>query len=85
MFFTRVGKVVAHLMLWPALAKLLLGFSIAYSTPDMESNSFWARRYLGAATSGEAINESQRAILIALAFGVLCEISARRKKPDEQE
>ena len=44
----------------------------------------FASRYLSAATTGEAISKAQLYILLAVALGVLCEISSKRNKPDEQ-
>lgn len=85
MFFTRVGKVFAHLMFWIAVIRLVVALGIAYGTPDMETNRAYSLRYLQVETSGASINKSIQNILIALALGVLCEISARRKKPDERE
>lgn len=84
MFFTRIGKIVAHLLLWLGVFRVGMGFVIAYGTPDMESNRLAARNYLAAATTGEAINEGMISILAAIALGVLCEISARRNASGEQ-
>lgn len=84
MFFTRVGKIVAHLIFWLGLLRVTIGFFVAFGTADMESNRIATSRYLGAGTSGEAINEGIIAILLAVALGVLCEISSKRAKPDEQ-
>lgn len=85
MFFTRVGKVLAHVMFWISVIRLVLALAIAYGTPDMETNRAYSLRYLQMETSGASINKSIQNILIALALGVLCEISAKRRKPDEQE
>lgn len=84
MFFTRIGKVIAHLMFWLATLRVATGFLVAFSTETMDDNRLAARRYLGAATSGEAIDEGMTSILLAVALGVLCEISSKRKKPEAQ-
>ena len=61
-----------------------MGFLGAFGSADIESNRAFASRYLSAATTGEAINEGMMYILLAVALGVLCEISSKRNKPDEQ-
>ena len=83
MFFTRIGKMIAHLMFWLGIARVALGFIGASGSADIESSRAFASRYLAAATTGEAINEGMMRILLAVALGVLCEISSQRNKPDE--
>ena len=78
MFFTKIGKVLAHLGFWLGTFRVGMGFLLAFGTPDMENNQAAARRFLGAATTGEAINEGMVAILVSVALGVLCEISAHK-------
>jgi hypothetical protein len=77
MFFTKIGKILAHLMFWLGLLRVAMGFLFALGAPDMESNRAAARHFLSAATTGEAINEGMIAILVGVAFGILAEISAR--------
>lgn len=84
MFFTRIGKVIAYLIFWLGIIRVGMGFSGAYGAADMESNRIFASRYLAASTTGEAINEGIMYILLAVALGVLCEISSKWNKPDEQ-
>ncbi|MBD9541732.1 hypothetical protein IB276_20005 [Ensifer sp. ENS04] len=84
MFFTRIGKIIAHLIFWLGLLRVAIGFFVAFGAADMESNRIAASRYLGAVTSGEAINEGMIGVLLAVALGVLCEISSQRAKPAEQ-
>lgn len=81
MFFTRIGKFIAHLLFWMALIRVGMGFLLAFGTPDMENNRAAARSLLGTATTGEAINEGMLGILVAVALGILCEISAKIVKP----
>ena len=78
MFFTRIGKFLAHLGFWTSLLSLFLGFYFAYIAADIEQNMAFAQRYLGTDTTGEAIDRASRYILLSIALGVLCEISARR-------
>lgn len=77
MFFTRIGKAIAHLIFWFSTFRVALGLVGAYLSPDQESNRAFAGRYLAAATTGEAINQGLTYILFALALGVLTEISSR--------
>jgi hypothetical protein len=84
MFFTRIGKVIAHLIFWLASIQVAIAFTGAFGTADMESNRAFASRYLSSATTGEAINKGMMYILLAVALGVLCEISSKRTKPDDQ-
>lgn len=84
MFFTRIGKVIAHLLFWLGLLRVATGFLVAFSAADVESNRAAAHRYLAAVSSGEAIDEGMKYILLAVALGVLCEISSKKARPDEQ-
>lgn len=84
MFFTRIGKVIAHLIFWLGLLRVAMGFFVAFGTADMETNRAAASHYLAAASSGEAITEGMMYILLAVGLGVLCEISSRRSKPEDQ-
>lgn len=84
MFFTRIGKVIAYLIFVLGILRVAMGFLGAFGSADIESNRAFASRYLSAATTGEAINEGMMYILLAVALGVLCEISSKRNKPDEQ-
>lgn len=79
MFFTRIGKIIAHIIFWAGVFRVGTGFFIAFGTADMESNALASRRYLAAATSGEAINEGGIGILLAVVIGVLCEINSKSK------
>lgn len=83
MFFTRIGKLLAHLAFWTNLLSLLLGFYFAYSAVDMEQNMLLSRQFLGTDTTGEAIDRASRNILLSIALGVLCEISTRRSSRPE--
>lgn len=78
MFFTTIGRVLAHLGFWLGTLRVGMGLFLAFGTPDMENNRAAAQRYLGTATSVEAINEGMVAILVSVALGVLCDISARK-------
>jgi NhaP-type Na+/H+ or K+/H+ antiporter len=77
MFFTRIGKVIAHLIFWGSIVRLASALFVALNTADMEGNQAAAARYLSAATSGDAMDEAVVGLLLGLALGVLCEISTR--------
>lgn len=81
MFFTRVGKVVAHVVFWLGLLRVASALLIAFTSPDMEANTAFSRRYLGTATTGEALSGNVFLyIFAAIILGVVCEISARQTK-----
>ena len=54
---------------------------LAFGTPDMENNRAADRSLRGTATTGEAINDGMLGILVTVALGILCEISAKIVKP----
>ncbi|MCM5558470.1 hypothetical protein [Pleomorphomonas sp. JP5] len=83
MFFTRVGKVIAYLGLALGFLRCAMGVFVGYASPDMESRVALSRRYFGSFTSGQAIDQGMKFIVIAVALGVLCEISARKSKAGE--
>lgn len=67
MIFIRLAQVVAWLGLFLGAARIALGFVVA-SSPEMQA------RYLGSATSGEAIDQGILWVVAAIAIGVLSEI-----------
>jgi hypothetical protein len=83
MFFTRIGKVIAHLIFWIGLVNVGLGILVGFNTDSLESNRAVAKLWLRASTSGEAIDKALMYMAFALALGVLCEISSRMNKADE--
>ena len=80
MFFTRIGKIIAHIIFWPSMLRLVHALSIAFFSPDKETTIALVRRYLGSGTVGEYIDKAAILILIAVALGILAEISANKKK-----
>lgn len=84
MFFTRIGKVVAHLIFWGSSIRLAFAFFIAFTSPDVDVNRAVATRYLGAATSGKAINQASIGLLLGLTLGVICEISSRKGRSEDR-
>ncbi|MEL7117115.1 MAG: hypothetical protein AAGP08_16290 [Pseudomonadota bacterium] len=83
MFFTRIGTVMAHLVFWLSVTRFAISLFVAFGTEDMEANRFFANRYLGAANSGEAMNEAAIGLGIAVALGILVEISKSLKANKE--
>ena len=75
MFFTRVGIFVASLMFVLGAIRTVFGVLIAFGTEDMENNRAASAMFLGAENSGEAIDQGIAALGMAIALGVLCEIS----------
>ena len=77
MFYTRLGKIIAGIGLVLGSLRVALGLRGAYVTDDPASNAAFAREYLAARNTDEAINEGMTYIHVAVTLGVLCEISAR--------
>lgn len=80
MFFTRVGKILAHIGFWLGLLRVGMGFLVASGALTFATGADPCeaeRRYLGTETSGQTIDQGVAMIVVAVALGVLCEISAR--------
>ena len=71
MFYTKIARLVLYIMLTLGILRFSMGLSIATGV-IVESEP---GRYLGTATSGEAIDKGLLYILIAIILGVLVEIS----------
>jgi hypothetical protein len=83
MFFTRIGKVIAHLIFWLGLLRIGSALFIAFTAADVETNAILSRRYLGTSTTGEALSDKVILYVVAaIALGVLCEVSAKQAKAD---
>ena len=74
MFFTSVARVVAVLMFIGGAFRLADGLYVA-SIDDAAQRAAYAARYLGHGSSGEAIDGGLNTLMMALALGVLVEIS----------
>lgn len=79
MFFTRIGTFLAYLVFGLGVIRTCIGFYIAISAENMDSNVFLAERYFAASNSGEVINTGVNYIGVAVFLGILCEISKSRK------
>ncbi|MBY5973680.1 hypothetical protein KUV28_15080 [Ferrimonas balearica] len=77
-----VGKIVAWLALALGVLRTAMGFFVA-SIDDPASRTAAASRYLGSATSGEAIDQGIKIFVFGLALGILVKIgrsmSARKE------
>ena len=71
MFYTHLAKIASAIILFLGTSRVLLGFIVISSDDSKQS----AALFLGRHTSGEAIDQGFFYILIALALGVLTEIS----------
>ena len=76
MLFTKLGRFAAWIMLLLGSSRLIMGFLVAWQFDDVESRAAATRRYIGSGTSGEAIEQGFIVILIAIAVGILVEISS---------
>lgn len=79
MDFTRTGRTFAHIFFWYGIIGVLFslyqGFTAFDYPDDMRAQSKWLTEQIGGAMS---------VAFMGLALGVLCEISAKKNKPDEQ-
>jgi hypothetical protein len=83
MFFTRIGKVLAHLVLWGSVLRIGMCLFIILSPMEMDAKEEVVRRYIGAGgleSLGPRINRAGMALIVAVSLGVLCEISARKQQ-----
>lgn len=70
MFFTRVGLIIAWLLVILGIARAAMGFYLANaSDPALIS------RYLGSHTTGEAIDRGILYVLMGVSIGIVAEIS----------
>jgi hypothetical protein len=75
MFFTKIGTTLAYIGFVLGVLRLGFGAYVAFGSADMASNSAASQRYLDSFNSGQAMDKGMVMILIAVAFGILCEIS----------
>lgn len=80
MFFTKLGRIVAWLIFGLSIFRVAFGLLLAFTADDPASA---AQRYLGKVNTGEAINEGIYVIGIAIALGILTEISSNLSKENQ--
>ena len=69
MFFTKAGQVIAWLAVVFGGLRIALGFGLAGGNPAA------AQRYLGSATTGDAIDQGLMLVVFGIAIGILTDIS----------
>ena len=79
MIFTRLGAIIAYIGLGMGILRVAMGIFIATMFDDANSYAAASKRYLGSASTGEAIDTGVFYIVVSVALGVLCEISKNRK------
>lgn len=72
----RLGSIVAWAAVIVGAFRAFTGFSVA-SIDDPESRTFWAARYFGSTSSGEAIDQGIVAVVFGVVLGVLVRIGRR--------
>ena len=78
MFFTRIGTVIAYLTLWFAGVGALYTVWVGanhYGPEEIAAQTKWVSKNLGMAVI---------VAFVGLVLGILCEISSRMNKPDNQ-
>jgi len=80
MFYTKIAKIISAIILFIGITRVAMGFFVA----GTDNPQLAAIRYLGNYTSGEAIDKGFLYIFIAIALGVLVEISVNIQKNLEQ-
>lgn len=70
MFFTKLGLVIAWLLVIVSGFRVVLALAIATTTGQNVSP-----RYLGSSSTGEAIDQGMLCFLIGVAVGIVAEIS----------
>lgn len=71
--FLRLGSIIASLALMFGTFKIGLGFFVG-SVDDAEARAGMAARYLGSASSGEAIDQGVTVFVFGVILGILVEI-----------
>ncbi|HWJ89037.1 MAG TPA: hypothetical protein VNS12_13290 [Pelagibacterium sp.] len=71
--FLRLGSLIAWLALILGTLRVGIGFFVA-SIDDAESRAAMASRYLGSASSGEAIDQGLVAVVFGVVLGILVKI-----------
>lgn len=74
MFFTRLGTIVAWLALILGALRFGIGFYVG-SIDESQARAIAQARYLFSTSPGTAINQGSVLIAVAIAMGILVEIS----------
>ena len=73
MFFIKLGRIFAWVILVLGVMRVLMGFAVA-NIDDAQQRALATARYLGSGTTGHAIDKGSLYILLAIALGILAEI-----------
>jgi hypothetical protein len=79
-FFIHFGSVIAWFCTIWGIVKMAFGFFLAYKSETQEQMAAAAKHYLGANTTGEAINEGMYMMAFGVMAGVLVQIAKNTKK-----
>ena len=81
MFFTKVGRILAWILLVMGVARAGMGYYVA-SVDDSVERAKATADYLVSGTSGQAIDKGLLLVLVAIALGILSEIgTATHRRP----
>ncbi|MCC8931916.1 hypothetical protein [Rhizobium sp. 'Codium 1'] len=80
MFFTRIGKVIAHLVFWLSAFRVATCLFVMFGPLSVDEQQAFVRAYIGSGGLeglGATLDKAAIALAVGVALGVLCEISAR--------
>lgn len=75
MFFTRIGTLIAWLALLLGAARVGVAVFIATQSQNAAEAAAFTARYFGSKTTGEVIDQSALVMALAVALGILAEMS----------
>lgn len=85
MFFTWMGQLGAWLAFIVGLMRMGMAFYVI-SIDEKEAAAFYTARYFGTKTVGQVIDQSFVVITLAVAMGILAEISRNvRRRAERRE
>ncbi len=85
MFFTRIGKVIAHLVFWLSAFRVAMCLFAMFGPLSLDERQAFVRRYIGSGGLeglGDKLDTAAIALAVGVALGVLCEISASTGRSD---
>lgn len=87
MFFTRIGKVIAHLVFWLSAFRVVTCLFAMFGPLTLEERQAFVGRYIGGGGLeglGSVLDKAALALAVGVALGVLCEISARNSRSENR-
>ena len=79
------GKLIAWAPIIFGGLRVWMGFYVAHNFVDPEAYAAASVRYLGSATSGEAIDKGLTYIAAGVVFGLLARLASRRNDASAQD